>query len=162
MSGDKPGRRRAVVPRLAARVLRAVGGVGAVAGCTSMTAMLPGVVASAFSAVGLAGSSAVGRALAPVTVPLFVVSALLLIVGAQACSRLATAAALGGCVFAYVGMFVLADGASMGGMGAMGGSSAAPKAVFSLGAVLIVASFVITPLRRRRGTCAPVLAALGR
>jgi len=159
MSGDKPGGSRAVVPRLAARVLRAVGGVGAVAGCTSMTAMLPGVVASAFSAVGLAGSSAAGRALAPVTVPLFVVSALLLIVGALACSRLATAAALGGCVFAYVGMFVLADGASMG---AMGGSSAPSKAVFSLGAVLIVVSFVITPLRRRRGTCTPVLAALGR
>ncbi|MDQ2728961.1 MAG: hypothetical protein M3Y91_14140 [Actinomycetota bacterium] len=96
------------------------------------------------------------------TVPLFVVSALLLIVGALACSRLATAAALGGCVFAYVGMFVLADGASMGGMGAMGGSSAASKTVLSLGAVLVVASFVITPLRRRRGTCAPVLAALGR
>lgn len=65
-----------------ARVLRVLGGVGTLAGCTSMTAMLPGVMASAFSAVGLASSSAVGRALAPVTVLLFVVSGLCLIVGA--------------------------------------------------------------------------------
>ncbi len=42
------------MPRMVARVLRALGGVGAVAGCTSMTAMLPGVLVSAFSAVGLA------------------------------------------------------------------------------------------------------------
>jgi len=139
-----------------------VGGIGALAGCTSMTAMLPGVLASAFSAVGLASSSAVGQALAPVTVPLFVVSGLFLIVGALACSRLATICALGGCALAYAGMFVLADGASMGGMGAMAGSSATSKAVFSVGAALIVASFVITPLRRRRGACAPVLAALSR
>lgn len=148
---------------MVARVLRALGGVGAVAGCTSMTAMLPGVLASAFSAVGLASSSAVGRALAPVTIPLFVVSAVFLIVGALACSRLATLCALGGCVLAYVGMFVLADGASTVGMGAMvGSSSAASKAVFSVGAALIVASFVITPARRRRGACAPVLAVLSR
>lgn len=38
----------------------------------------------------------------------------------------------------------------------------ASKAMFSGGAIMIVASFVITPLRRRRGTCAPVLAALSR
>jgi len=61
-----------------------------------------------------------------------------------------------------VDMFVLADGASMGGMRAMAGSSATSRAVFSVGAALIVASFVVTPLRRRRGTCAPVLAALRR
>ena len=147
---------------VAARVLRALGGLGALAGCTSMTAMLPGVLASAFSAVGLASSSAAGRALAPVAVPLFVVSAVLLIVGALACSRLATICALGGCALAYVGMFVLADGASMSGMAAMAPSSTVSKAVFSVGAALIVASFVITPLRRRHGTCAPVLAALRR
>jgi len=74
-------------------------------------------------------------------------------------SRLATICTFGGSVLAYVGMFVLADGASMGGMGAMADSSSASRAVFSVGAALIVASLVLTPLRR---TCAPVLAALRR
>jgi len=101
--------------------------------------------------------------LAPVTIPLFVVSAVFLMVGALACSRLSTICALGGCALAYLGMFALAGGASSGGMSAMvGSSSAASKAVFSVGAILIVASFVIPPLRRRRGACAPVLAALSR
>jgi len=81
--------------------------------------------------------------LAPVAVPLFVVSAVLLIVGALACSRLATICALGGCALAYVGMFVLADGASMSGMEAMAPSSTVSKAVFSVGAALIVATMLL-------------------
>lgn len=127
-----------------------------------MTAMLPGVVASAFSAVGLASSSAVGRAVSPVAIPLFVVSSLFLITGALACSRLAVICAASGCALAYAGMFVLADGASMGGLGVMTGSSATSQVVFSPGAALIVVSLAIPPLRRRRGTCAPVLGALHR
>lgn len=150
--------------RFVARVLRALGAVGAVAGCGAMAAMLPGVAASVFGGLGLAGSSAIGRGLAHVAEPLFVVSAVLLVAGALACSWLVTIMVGMGSVLAYLSMFVLTTGRgdmSMARMGAMGGAHA-NGVLFIVGALLIVASFVVTPVRRRRGTCSPVLSALSR
>lgn len=149
------------VIKVAARLLRGLGALGAVAGCASMTAMLPGIAASAFAAIGLASSTAAGRALANVAEPLFVVSAMLMVAGALACSRLATLLAAVGSVSAFVGMFVLTGGPTMTQMGAMG-SSPAGKSLFYLGAALITASFATTLVRRRRRTCTPVLAPFAR
>lgn len=128
-----------------------------------MAAMLPGAAASLFGALGLAGSSVIGRALVPVAEPLFVVSALFLIAGALACSWLVTIMAGGGSVLAYLSMFVLTTGpgTTMAHMGSMG-RSRANGVMFIVGAVLIVGSFVVPPVRRRRGACSPVLAALAR
>jgi hypothetical protein len=127
-----------------------------------MITMLPAVAASAFAAVGLTGSSVVGRELAAVAEPLFVVSAVLLMIGALACSRLATGLAASGSICAFVGMFVLTNGATMRGMGSLGATSSTGEALFYLGAALIAASFATTALRRHRRSCAPVVAALGR
>lgn len=139
------------------RVLRGLGATGAVAGCGAMAAMLPGVTASVFGGLGLAGSSVVGRALDPVAEPLFIVSAAFLVLGALACSRLATVLAGGGSVLAYLSMFVLTTGggSSMADMGAMDGARANGP-LFVVGTALIVASFVVPLVRRRRGTCLPV------
>lgn len=127
-----------------------------------MTAMLPGAAASVFAAVGLAGSTVAGRALATVAEPLFVVSAVLLVLGALACSRLAALLAATGSVSAFVGMFVLGGGAAMGRMGSMGATSPAAETLFYVGAGFIVTSFATTLVRRRRRSCAPVVAALAR
>ncbi|MCU4186470.1 hypothetical protein K6U06_19030 [Acidiferrimicrobium sp. IK] len=148
--------------KVAARVLRGVGALGAVAGCASMTAMLPGLAASMFAAVGLATSTAAGRALATVAEPLFVVSAVLMVLGALACSRLAILLAAAGCVAAFVGMFVLTSVAAMARTGSMGATPPAAETLFYMGAALIVASFATTLVRRRRRSCAPVVAALAR
>ncbi len=149
--------------RFFARVLRALGAVGAVLGCGAMAAMLPGVTASVFAGLGLAGSSVIGRALVPVAEPLFVVSAVLLVAGALPCSWLVTVMAGAGSVLAYLSMFVLTTGGgtSMARMGTMGGAHA-NGALFVVGAALIVGSFVVPRVRRRRGTCSPVLAVLAR
>lgn len=148
--------------KVAARMLRGLGVFGAAAGCASMTAMLPGVAASMFGALGLASSTVAGRALATLAEPLLVVSAVLLVSGALACSRLATLLAAAGSVSAFVGMFVLASGAEMARMGSMGATSPAAEALFYVGAALIVASFATTLVRRRRRSCAPVVAAFAR
>ncbi len=146
-----------------ARVLRALGAVGAVSGCGAMAAMLPGVTASAFGGLGLAGSSVIGQALVPVAEPLFVVSAVLMVVGALACSWLVTVMAGVGSALAYLSMFVLTTGggSSMASMGTTGGAHA-NGLMFVVGTALIVGSFVVPRVRRRRGTCSPVLAALAR
>ncbi len=128
-----------------------------------MAAMLPGVTAGAFGGLGLAGSSVIGRALVPVAEPLFVASAVLLVVGALGCSWLVTVMAAVGTVLAYLSMFVLTTGGAtdMAHMGTMGGAHA-NGVLFVVGAALIIGSFVVSPIRRRRGTCSPVLAVLAR
>ena len=126
-----------------------------------MSAVLPSVATSAFVAVGLASSTSVGRALADVAEPLFVVSAVLLVGGALACSRLAAALALVGSILAFVDMFVITKATTMAQMG-VGSSSPTGKALFAVGAVLIVASFATTVIRRRHRRCKPVLAVFAR
>jgi len=128
-----------------------------------MAAMLPGVTASAFAGLGLGGSSVIGGALVPVSEPLFVASAVFMVVGALACSWLVTVMAAAGSVSAYLSMFVLttSGGTDMAHMGTMGGAHA-NGVLFVVGAALIVGSFVVPQIRRRQGTCAPVLAVLAR
>ena len=94
-----------------------------------MSATLPGAAASVLGGLGLAGSSVVGRALASVAEPLFVLSALFLIVGGLACSWLATLSAAVGSLVLYLSMFVLAGGvlansAPMAGMSESGAAHA--------------------------------------
>lgn len=142
------------------RALRPVGFLGVVVGCVGMASMLPGVAASILGAAGLTGSSLVGRALAPVAEPLFIVSAALLVLGALACSRLPTALATGGAVLLYLGMWVLPSaGSPAGSMGAMtsaqGGAARADAATFWTGVALVVASFALSGWRRRRRRCRP-------
>jgi len=65
-----------------------VGAAGVVGGCAGMVAMLPGATAGALGAIGIGGSSALARTLSPVAQPLFIASAILVLLGALACSRL--------------------------------------------------------------------------
>ena len=152
--------------RIAARVIRAAGAGGAVVGCGAMAATFPAGAASAFESLGLAGSSVVGREVASVAEPVFIASAVLVIVGALACSRLVTAMAAAGGVLLYLSMFVLSTGTSAemshtSSTVAMGGARA-NTALLTSGAVLLASSFVLPRIRRRRGTCAPVFRLLAR
>ena len=147
--------------RIATRLLGAVGAGGIVVGCGAMTAMLPGAAASVLGVLGLGGSSVVGRALASASKPLFVVSAVLLIVAGLACSWLATLTATGGSLLLYLGMFVLLDH-DMGSSSMAGMSGRANVPLFWAGSVVIVVSFVVSWWRRRHGSCAPVVSLLRR
>ena len=62
-----------------------VGAVGVAAGCVGMVAMLPGAAAGVLGAIGIGGSGALARALSPGAEPLFIGSAVLVVVGALAC-----------------------------------------------------------------------------
>jgi hypothetical protein len=144
--------------------LTVLGTTGTAVGCAAMAASLPAGIAGAFGSVGLGGSGLFARALGGAGRPLFIASALLLIAGALACSRLvASLAALGGLLL-YVSMFELARGGG-GGSGsmstmAMNHTHRAARAepitfYFGLGALLL--SITLQIWRRRRGSCRPVL-----
>ena len=92
-----------------------VGAVGVAAGCVGMVAMLPGAAAGALGAIGISGSSALARALSPVAEPLFIVSAVLVVVGALACGRLVALLSVAGTALLYLSMFQLASGESRSG-----------------------------------------------
>lgn len=147
--------------RIVARLLGGVGAGGIVVGCGAMTAMLPGAAASVLGVLGLGGSSVVGRALASASKPLFVVSAVLLIVAGLACSWLAALTAAGGSLLLYLSMFVVLDddmgSSSMAGMSGMSGRANVP--LFWAGSVIVV-SFVVSRWRRRQGNSAPVVSLL--
>ena len=84
---------------------RTLGGVGALASCLPMVAMLPGGFAAALGLIGLGSSSAAVRTLAPqlnsVAQPLLLVSVTLLAVTSLRCSRLAVASAASGGVLLH-------------------------------------------------------------
>jgi hypothetical protein len=73
-----------------------------------MVSMLPGAAASALSVVGITGSSGLAIALAAVAQPLFIASAILVLISALACSRLVTALSAAGVTLLYLSMFQLA------------------------------------------------------
>lgn len=141
-------------------LLTVFGTAGTGVGCAAMVASLPTGIAGVLGSVGVSGSGAFARALGGAARPLFVVSALLLIVGALACSRVVTAlAALAGLLL-YLSMFELGHGVGAGSdsMTAMGhGAARADSLTFyaGLGALLLSITFQIW--RHRRGTCRPVL-----
>lgn len=92
-----------------------VGAVGVAAGCAGMVAMLPGAAAGVLGAIGISGSSALARTLSPVAEPLFIASAVLVIVGALACGQLVALPAVAGSALLYLWMFQLSSGGSTSG-----------------------------------------------
>ena len=145
--------------------LSALGGVGVVAGCAGMVAMLPGAVAGALGVVGITGASAVARTFSPVAKPLYIGSAALVLLGALACSRLVTMLAIGGNALLYLSMFQFASGrtisgSSMSGMAMHadhGSDLHADPLSFYVGLAFLVIAFALSSWRRRRGGCQPVL-----
>ena len=143
-----------------------VGAAGVAGGCAGMVAMLPAVTAGALGAVGLTGSSALARALSPVAEPLFIASAVLVVIGALACSRLVVLLAMGGSSLLYLSMFQLASsgahsGSSMSGMTMQPhhGSPTlhADATSFYLGLTLLMAAFGLRAWRRHRRECRPLV-----
>lgn len=145
-----------------------VGAAGVSAGCAGMVAMLPGAAAGALGAIGLTGSSALARTLSPVAEPLFVASAVLVLVGALACGRLVALFAIGGTTLLYLSMFQLASNGSSGARpgGSMPEMSQphygspplhADTTSFYLGLSLLVVAFALSASRRRRRECRPLI-----
>ena len=145
--------------------LSALGGVGVVAGCAGMVAMLPGAVAVALGVVGITGASAVARTFSPVAEPLYIGSAALVVLGALACSRLVTVLAIGGSALLYLSMFQFASagtisGSPMSGMAMDTDHSSnlhADPLSFYTGLAFLATAFALSSWRRRRGSCQPVL-----
>lgn len=142
-----------------------VGAAGVAVGCAGMVAMLPGVVAGGFGALGITGSSALARTLSPVAEPLYITSAALILVGALACSRLVTLLAGAGTTLLYLSMFQLASGMSAGGSMSMTsmeahGTASSPSAdvtAFYSGLVLLAATISLMTWRRHRRACRPLV-----
>ena len=143
-----------------------LGAAGVAVGCAGMVSMLPGVATGALGALGITGSSALARTLSPVAEPLFIASAVLILISALACSRLVVLLSGAGATLLYLSMFQLASGATSGGgsmsMMAMlprhGGSTLhANAATFYLGVILLVAAAAVRTWRRRRHECRPLL-----
>jgi hypothetical protein len=142
-----------------------VGAVGVAAGCAGMVGMLPGAAAGVLGAIGISGSDALARALSPVAEPLFIVSGVLVIVGALACGRLVALLSVGGTALLYLSMFQLASDRSTGG-GSMSmmttqrphhASLHAEPMSFYLGLALLLSAFAFSFWRRRRRACRPLL-----
>lgn len=147
------------------RTCNAAGIAGIAAGCAGMVAMLPSAAAGALGAIGVGGSGVLARTLSPVAEPLFIASAILIIVGALACSRLVALAAVGGGTLLYLSMFQLAAGGTAG-SGSMSMASMqqhgprslhAEPASFYTGLALVVAALGLSVWRRRRRSCRPLL-----
>ena len=143
-----------------------VGGVGVVAGCAGMASMLPGASAGVLGAIGIGGSSGLARTLSPVAEPLYIVSAVLVALGALACSRLVALLAISGSLLLYLSMFQLASGGLSSSGGSMAGMTTQPhqqsalhaeRATFYLGVALLVSGFALSFWRRRRHDCRPLL-----
>jgi MYXO-CTERM domain-containing protein len=131
-----------------------------------MAAMLPGAAAGVLGAIGIGGSSTLARTLSPIAEPLFVASAVLVIVGALACGRLVALISVAGSFLLYLSMFQLASGGvnSVGGSMSMmtmqpthHGSPHAEPVSFYLGLAFLVAAFALSIRRRRRRECRPLL-----
>ena len=146
-----------------------LGAAGVGLGCAGMVSMLPGVAVGALGALGITSSSALARTLSPVAQPLFIGSAVLVLIGALACTRLVVVLSGAGAVLLYLSMFDLATGASTGSSGGTmsmtamqqphhaGSALHADAATFYLGLVLLVGAAVLRAWRRRRHECRPVL-----
>jgi hypothetical protein len=141
-------------------LLTVLGAAGAAVGCAAMAASLPAGIAGAFGSIGIGGSGVFARAFGDAARPVFIVSAILLIAGALACSRVVAALAAVGVLLLYLSMFALTGSNSMATMAmphAHGGARANSITFYAgLGALLL--SIAHQVWRRRRGTCSPVLA----
>ncbi len=141
----------------------ALGLLGNIVGCAAMAAVLPGAIASVLGVIGITGSSAFARTLAPAAEPLFIVSAVMLVLGGLFCSKVVTLLLASGSALLYVSMFELASGGGKGGgMMAMTNSahtagSHADAPTFYSGLSLLAATMAASLWRRRRAYCRPVL-----
>ncbi len=147
--------------RRPAGLVRAAGGVLAVASCLPMIAMLPGAAATALGALGVDASTrpwaALRHALDPVARPLLVLSVLLLVAGSLRCGRAPAALAAAGGALLYVSMY-LASGsatAAMAGMGTHTGTGTTNAPLFYAGIGLIATTFAWSAVRCHRRTCRP-------
>ena len=134
-----------------------------------MAAMLPSAATGALGALGSTGSSAVARTLSPITEPLFIGSAVLILLSAFACSRLVATLTAAGAALPYLSMFQLATGGATGRGSASSMSmmamqpphhQSAPHTnapTFYLGLALLIAAATLRLWRRRRHQCRPVL-----
>ena len=146
-----------------------LGAAGIGLGCAGMVAMLPGAATGVLGALGITGSSALARTLSPVAQPLFIGSAVFVLVSALACSRLVVVLSGAGAVLLYLSMFQLAVGGSTGGGGGSMSMTAmqqphhltsalrADAATFYLGAALLVGAAGLWAWRRHRHACHPLL-----
>jgi hypothetical protein len=149
------------------RALGILGGAGVGLGCAAMVSMLPGAAASVLSVVGITGSSGLAITLAAVAEPLFIASAVLVVISALACSRLVTALSATGVTVLYLSMFELATSTATSGRGAMSmmamqhsrqaASTHANAPTFYLGLVILISSAALAAWRRHRHKCRPLL-----
>ena len=149
------------MPRPLATVL---GTTGTAVGCAAMAASLPTGIAGALGSVGISGSGFFTRALGGAARPLFIASAILLIAGALACSRLVVTLATVGGTLLYLSMFEFAHGARGAGnsmstiaMNHASGAVRADSITFYAGLSALLLSITLQLWRRRRGACHPVL-----
>jgi hypothetical protein len=142
-----------------------LGTAGIGLGCAGMAAMLPSAATGVLGAFGITGSSALARTLSPVAQPLFIGSAVLIILSALACSRLVVILSGAGAVLLYLSMFQLAtasgSGSSMSTMAMQQphrqSALHANAATFYLGLALLIGAATLRLWRRRRHQCRPVL-----
>ncbi len=140
-----------------------VGAVGVAAGCAGMVAMLPGAAAGVLGAVGISSSSVLARTLSPLAEPLFILSAVLVILGALACGRMVAVLSVAGSALLYLSMFQLTTGRSRGGSISImtmqrphHASLHAESVSFYFGVALLLLAFAFSIWRRRRHQCRPL------
>jgi hypothetical protein len=145
-------------------LLTVLGTAGTAVGCAAMAASLPAGIAAVFGSVGIGGSGVFARALGGAARPLFIASAILLITGALACSRLVAMLATVAALLLYLSMFELAhgSGSDSGSMSTMTAShthaaARADAATFYMGFAALLLAITLQAWRRRRGSCRPVL-----
>jgi hypothetical protein len=132
-----------------------------------MVSMLPGATASVLGVVGITGSSGLAIALAAVAQPLFIASAILVLISALACSRLVAALSSAAVALLYLSMFQLATSTATGGSGSMSmtamqhsGQAASTHTntpTFYLGLLLFISSAALAAWRRHAHKCRPLL-----
>lgn len=135
---------------------RVLGGIGALASCVPMVAMMPAGFATALSFVGLGASSAAVHTLAPhlnpIAQPLLLLSAALLAVTSLRCSLAAVFTASSGGLLMYLGMYVWTD---------PGGVT--NPSLFYPGLGLFLSTYLVSFAQRRLAASRPLVRpALGR
>ena len=148
------------MPRLP---LTLVGTAGTAVGCAAMAASLPTAASGALGIIGISGSGAFARALGGAAQPIFIVSALLLIAGGLACSRVVAGLAAVAGLLLYLSMFEF-SGSAHGGSNSMSAmtmsqphAARANPVAFYVGLAALLLSMTAQIWRRRRGVCRPVL-----